>query len=53
MRAPKNSRTSTIWAAIAVAPTTCTVVFPTDAFTTEDRQLLFIRADERVRWILV
>jgi VCBS repeat-containing protein len=39
--------------AIAVAPTTCTVVFPTDAFTTEDRQLLFIRADERVRWILV
>ena len=39
--------------AIAVAPTTCTVVFPTEEFTTDDRQLLFIRAEERVRWILV
>lgn len=39
--------------AIRVAPVTCTVVFPTDAFTTADRQLLFIRAEERVRWILV
>jgi len=39
--------------AITVAPVTCTVVFPTDAFTTADRQLLFIRAEERVRWKLV
>lgn len=39
--------------AITVAASTCTVVFPTDTFTTDARQLLFIRADERVRWKLV
>ncbi|MDO8392726.1 MAG: hypothetical protein Q7V57_19800 [Actinomycetota bacterium] len=32
---------------------TCTLSFPTDEFTTRDRQLLFIRAEEQVRWRLV
>jgi len=32
---------------------TCTLTFPTDEFTTRDRQLLFIRAEEQVRWRLV
>ena len=36
-----------------VAPVTCTLTFPTAAFTTKDRQLLFIRAEEQVRWRLV
>lgn len=39
--------------AISLEPVSCTVVFPTDAFTTADRQLLFIRAEQQVRWILV
>ncbi len=39
--------------AITVEPASCTVVFPTDAFTTADRQLLFRRAEQQVRWILV
>lgn len=38
---------------ITVAITTCTIVFPTDAFDTADRQLLFIRAQDQVRWKLV
>lgn len=40
-------------AGFTVAPVTCTLRFPTDEFTTRDRQLLFIRAEEQVRWRLV
>ena len=36
-----------------VQATTCTITFPTVGFTTKDRQLLFIRAEEQVRWRLV
>ena len=36
-----------------VQAVTCTITFPTDGFTTKDRQLLFIRAEEHVRWRLV
>ena len=36
-----------------VAPVTCTLRFPTDGLTGSDRQLLFIRADDQVRWKLV
>ena len=38
---------------ITVTAVTCTVVFPTDEFTTADRQLLFNRADDQIRWKLV
>ncbi|MEQ1702281.1 MAG: hypothetical protein ABMA25_19390 [Ilumatobacteraceae bacterium] len=31
----------------------CTLTFPDDGFANEDRQLLFERAEDRVRWKLV
>ena len=36
-----------------VAPVTCTLSFPTDGLSGSDRQLLFIRAGDQVRWKLV
>ena len=36
-----------------VAPVECTLTFVTDGFITSQRQLLFLRAEERVRWNLV
>jgi hypothetical protein len=38
---------------ITVAPVTCTLGFSLDGVTGIDRQLVFQRADERVRWKLV
>lgn len=40
-------------AALTVAPVTCTLSFPTAGLTGSDRQLLFIRAEDQVRWKLV
>ena len=36
-----------------VAEVTCTLSFPTDGLTGTDRQLLWIRAEDQVRWKLV
>jgi len=36
-----------------VAPVECALVFPNTDFPTADRQLLFERAEDRVRWRLV
>jgi hypothetical protein len=36
-----------------IAPVTCTLVFTADDLTGTDRQLLFRRAEQQVRWILV
>lgn len=38
---------------LSVAPVTCTLTFTTSGMRTDDRLLLFHRADETVRWILV
>ena len=48
-----NDTSATACTGFTVAPQECTLMFPTSTFTTADRQLLFIRAEERVRWILV
>ncbi len=49
---PAASDGATACTGFTVAPVTCTISFPTDAFTTQDRQLLFRRAEEQVRWKL-
>ena len=44
---------SSTCATIAVEPVTCTLVFNTGQFTTKDRLLKFVRAQQRVLWRLV
>ncbi|MCB0956101.1 MAG: hypothetical protein R2694_03405 [Ilumatobacteraceae bacterium] len=38
---------------ITVTPTTCTIAFPAANLDGRDRQLVFRRGEEQVRWVLV
>ena len=51
--APATDSDESACVALTVAPVTCTLSFPTDGLTGSARQLLFIRADDQVRWKLV
>lgn len=51
--APATESDEAACTVLTVAPVTCTLNFPTDGLTGSARQLLFIRAEDQVRWKLV